>query len=193
MSNIRNIKYANVYSAWSGSLQKESISFLIAAFNLASNIETASELLTQLQCRGHFTRNHVKRSLDALEGTGVEKSDWYNLALDYHYEYLDKDGKKTESGSVSSMAAFVGSTKSTYIIIEKEKPQTKTTSSNLTSSLQNTTAQTSTNECKICLSGEVTHMYTLCNHVCVCESCSKRIAKCPICRTVGPTKRVYLS
>ena len=48
--------------------------------------------------------------------------------------------------------------------------------------------------CCICLTEEVTNMYP-CGHMCVCSGCASTNAvsrKCPICRTEGVSKRVYV-
>jgi hypothetical protein len=54
----------------------------------------------------------------------------------------------------------------------------------------------SRNECRICMSSEMTHMFAPCNHLCACSKCAAAILittrKCPICRTaVRSVVRVY--
>lgn len=57
-----------------------------------------------------------------------------------------------------------------------------------------TVPQRSTLEtCAVCLDNEKEIMLDPCNHVCLCQKCSKAIEKCPICQQkVTSKKRVYL-
>jgi hypothetical protein len=36
-------------------------------------------------------------------------------------------------------------------------------------------------ECAVCLE-TATHLVSPCGHFCLCETCSKNMAKCPLCR-----------
>ena len=51
------------------------------------------------------------------------------------------------------------------------------------------------NKCTICQDADVTHMFTKCHHVCVCNTCVAKIGnnKCPVCREQSSTVRVYVS
>lgn len=43
--------------------------------------------------------------------------------------------------------------------------------------------QTKGQQCCVCLSKEKTYAFAPCFHMCMCGDCSKRVNRCPICRT----------
>jgi len=63
---------------------------------------------------------------------------------------------------------------------------------NLNDSLKNELDEVK--NCKICFSNKMDVLCRPCGHLCVCQSCSKRLSKCPICRKdVKQYIKVYMS
>lgn len=47
------------------------------------------------------------------------------------------------------------------------------------------------NACSICMDKEKCMAFINCGHMCICETCTQRVDKCPICRTQGPIIKIY--
>lgn len=47
-------------------------------------------------------------------------------------------------------------------------------------------------KCKVCLEKVVSHMYTPCNHLCLCEICARSVKGCPICRSKGAIIKIFI-
>jgi hypothetical protein len=45
--------------------------------------------------------------------------------------------------------------------------------------------------CVVCMDEARTHMFNDCRHVCVCETCSLRLSRCPMCQRDGTTVKVF--
>lgn len=45
--------------------------------------------------------------------------------------------------------------------------------------------------CSICMDKEKCMAFINCGHMCICETCSKRVDKCPICRMAGTIIKIY--
>ena len=47
------------------------------------------------------------------------------------------------------------------------------------------------NACVVCWERRISHIFPMCNHLCLCAVCALQIHKCPVCQKEGDAKRVY--
>lgn len=47
-------------------------------------------------------------------------------------------------------------------------------------------------ECVVCFDNELSHIFPVCNHFCLCAECAPKIDKCPVCQLSGKAERGFI-